>query len=106
MRRAFGVLSTLPSAIIRAKRWDIVSVEADRRLVARCRVTGPSAGPRVWIRATGSRPLAPTAMNHVWAYDFVFDTCADGRSLKCLTVVDEFTLVDVQAWATSASTTT
>ena len=37
------------------------------------------------------RPVAPTAMNHVWAYDFVFDTCADGRSLKCLTVVDEFT---------------
>ncbi len=36
--------------------------------------------------------LTPTAMNHVWAYDFVFDTCADGRrSLKCLTVVDEFT---------------
>ena len=38
-----------------------------------------------------TRPLAPTALNHVWAYDFVFDTCADGRSLKCLTVVDEFT---------------
>jgi putative transposase len=30
-------------------------------------------------------------INHVWAYDFVFDTCADGRNLKCLTVVDEFT---------------
>ena len=30
-------------------------------------------------------------MNHVWAYDFVFDTCADGRILKCLTVIDEFT---------------
>ena len=27
----------------------------------------------------------------MWAYDFVFDTCADGRTLKCLTVVDEFT---------------
>ena len=27
----------------------------------------------------------------MWAYDFVFDTCADGRALKCLTVVDEFT---------------
>ncbi len=27
----------------------------------------------------------------MWAYDFIFDTCADGRSLKCLTVVDEFT---------------
>ena len=30
-------------------------------------------------------------MNQVWAYDLVFDTCADGRSLKCLTVIDEFT---------------
>ena len=30
-------------------------------------------------------------MNHVWAYDFVFDTCANGRTLKCLTVIDEFT---------------
>jgi transposase InsO family protein len=30
-------------------------------------------------------------VNHVWAYDFVLDTCADGRILKCLTVIDEFT---------------
>ena len=37
------------------------------------------------------RPLPPTAVNHVWAYDFVFDTCADGRTLKCLTVIDELT---------------
>ena len=29
--------------------------------------------------------------NHVWAYDFVFDSCANGQQLKCLTVVDEFT---------------
>jgi len=27
----------------------------------------------------------------VWAYDFIFDTCADGRTVKCLTIVDEFT---------------
>jgi putative transposase len=27
----------------------------------------------------------------VWAYDFVFDTCANGQQLKCLTVVDEWT---------------
>ena len=27
----------------------------------------------------------------MWASDFVFDTGADGRSLKCLTIVDEFT---------------
>lgn len=29
--------------------------------------------------------------NHVWSYDFVFDRTADGRTLKCLTVEDEFT---------------
>jgi putative transposase len=27
----------------------------------------------------------------VWAYDFVFDTCANGQTLKCLTIIDEFT---------------
>ena len=29
--------------------------------------------------------------NHVWAVDFVFDACADGKQLKCLTVIDEWT---------------
>ena len=29
--------------------------------------------------------------NHVWSYDFVSDRVIDGRTLKCLTVVDEFT---------------
>jgi len=27
----------------------------------------------------------------VWCYDFVFDHCANGQQLKCLTVADEFT---------------
>ena len=35
--------------------------------------------------------MPASGANHVWAYDFVFDTCADGRTLKCLTVIDEFT---------------
>ena len=44
-------------------------------------------------RATGHRrrPYAPAARNSVWCYDFVFDACANGQQLKCLTVVDEFT---------------
>ena len=29
--------------------------------------------------------------NHVWAYDFVLDHTADGRKLRMLTVVDEYT---------------
>jgi putative transposase len=47
--------------------------------------------PRRRVASSRPRPVPPTAVNHVWAYDVVFDTCADGRALKCLTVVDEFT---------------
>jgi len=51
----------------------------------------PRRRPR---RSTGvSRPRALPALaaNHVWAYDFVYDACASGQQIKCLTVVDEFT---------------
>jgi len=37
------------------------------------------------------RPKEPEGKNHVWAWDFVHDSCANGQVLKCLTVVDEFT---------------
>lgn len=41
--------------------------------------------------------LVPRALypNHVWSYDFVFDATEDGRTLKFLTVVDEFTRIDL-----------
>jgi putative transposase len=35
--------------------------------------------------------LPATRANQVWAYDFVFDSCANGQQLKCLTVIDEYT---------------
>ena len=37
------------------------------------------------------RPLVPLYPNHVWAYDFMEDSCVNGRKLRILTVVDEFT---------------
>lgn len=37
------------------------------------------------------RSLVPTARNTVWSYDFVYDACANGQKLKCLTVIDEYT---------------
>lgn len=43
------------------------------------------------MAASRPRPLPPRAANHVWAYDFAFDSFANGQQLKCLTVVDEFT---------------
>ena len=35
--------------------------------------------------------IRPSRANEVWSMDFVFDRLADGRSLKCLTVVDDAT---------------
>jgi transposase InsO family protein len=35
--------------------------------------------------------IRPGAANEVWSVDFVFDRIASGRSLKCLTIVDDAT---------------
>jgi putative transposase len=53
------------------------------------------------------RWMSAIAPNGIWAYDFVFDACANGQKLKCLTVVDEFTreslAIDVGARLRSAN---
>ncbi len=51
----------------------------------------PRKRQRRRVATSRPRPLAPAAANSVWSYDFVFDACADGQQLKCLTVVDEYT---------------
>lgn len=37
------------------------------------------------------RPITPAHPNHVWAYDFMEDSCTHGRKLRILNIVDEFT---------------
>ena len=51
----------------------------------------PRRRPRKRTRSVGLRPVAPQQAGQVWAYDFVFDGCANGQKLKMLTVVDEWT---------------
>ena len=51
----------------------------------------PRRRPRRRVASSRPRPLPARGPNHVWAYDFVFDACANGQQLKCLTVIDEFT---------------
>ena len=50
----------------------------------------PRKRPRKRMATVRPRPQAPTGPNQVWSYDFVFDHCANGQKLKCLTVTDEF----------------
>jgi putative transposase len=51
----------------------------------------PRRRPRKRVAGIRPRPQAPCGPNQVWSYDFVFDHCANGQQLKCLTVTDEFT---------------
>ena len=61
-------------------------MSADRayRLWRQAGLQVPRRRPRRRIASGRPRPLSPTAANHVWAYDFVFDRCANGQQLKCL----------------------
>ena len=58
------------------------------RLWRSAKLQVPRKRPRRRAAAARPKPIAPTAANQVWAYDFVFDACANGRQLKCLTVID------------------
>ena len=62
---------------------------------------------RLWLNDGSCLRLRPCWQDHVWAYDFVADRTHDGRPLKILTVVDEYTreclAIDVERRADSMS---
>jgi putative transposase len=45
---------------------------------------------RLWLNDGSCVRLRPTHRNHVWSYDFVADRTHDGRPIKMLTVIDEY----------------
>jgi transposase InsO family protein len=45
----------------------------------------------LWLNDGSCVRLRPERPNHVWAYDFVEDRTRDGRKIRMLNVVDEFT---------------
>lgn len=72
---------------------DGMAMSADRayRLWRDAKLQVPRKRPRRRVATSRPRPTPPESQNHVWAIDFVFDCCADGRQIKCLTVIDEWT---------------
>ena len=69
----------------------VMSTDRTHRLWRQAGLQVPRRRPRRRVAVSRPRPLPAAGANHVWAYDFVFDTCANGQTLKCLTVVDEWT---------------
>lgn len=46
---------------------------------------------RLWLNDGSCIRLRPGWRNHVWSYDFVEDRTHDGRKIRMLTVIDEYT---------------
>lgn len=81
------------TALLRAQGWD-VNVKRVWRIWRREGLKVPMKQPkrgRLWLNDGSCIRLRPSWPNHVWAYDFVQDRTHDGRVIKMLTVIDEFT---------------
>jgi putative transposase len=78
-------------AIFLARDGHAMSFGRAHRLWCKARLQVPRKRPRKRIATGRPRPRAPVGANQVWSYDFVFDGCANGQQLKCLTVADEWT---------------
>ncbi len=77
--------------IFLARRGYEMSPDRTHRIWRLAELQVPRKRPRRRVAGSRPRPVPATAANHVWAYDFVFDACANGQQLKCLTVIDEHT---------------
>jgi putative transposase len=79
-------------AMLRRRGWPQVNVKRVRRLCAKHGLKLKRKARRKRRGRGGSSfPCVAEHANHVWTCDFVHDACANGRALKLLTVVDEFT---------------
>ena len=77
--------------IFLARKGHVMSADRAHRLWRLAGLQVPRRRPRRRVAAGRPRPLPASGPNQVWAYDFVFDACANDQVLKCLTVVDEYT---------------
>lgn len=69
--------------VVNHKRGERLYAEAKLQVRRRKRKKGPMGERQPLVR--------PERANEVWSMDFVFDRTADGRALKCLTIVDDAT---------------
>jgi len=81
------------SALLRIEGWRVNHKRVER-LWRQEGLKVPRRQPkrsRLWLNDGSCVRLRPLWPNHVWAYDFVHDRTHDGRPLRMLTIVDEFT---------------
>ena len=81
------------TALLRTEGWH-VNAKRVQRIWRREGLKVPQKQPkrgRLWLNEGSCIRLRSERPNHVWSYDFVLDRTDDGKALRMLTVIDEFT---------------
>ena len=81
------------TALLQARGWP-VGKDRVQRIWRREGLKVPQkqrARGRLWLNDGSCVRLRPERANHVWSYDFVRGQTHDGRSLRMLTLIDEYT---------------
>jgi len=81
------------TGLLREEGWR-VNAKRIERLWRREGLKVPARQPkrgRLWLNEASCVRLRAAYRNHIWAYDFVHERTHDGRALRLLTVVDEYT---------------
>ena len=81
------------TALLRHRGWSVNHKRVER-IWRREGLKVPSKQPkraRLWLNDGSCIRLRPERPNHVWAYDFVLVRTQDGRAVRLLTVIDEYT---------------
>ena len=77
-------------AILRQDGWD-VNMKRVHRVWKQEGLQQPRKKSRKRRTGNGHVPVQARRPNHVWCYDFIHDRCENGRNLRFLTLLDEFT---------------
>ena len=81
------------TALLRDAGWEVNHKRVERiwrREGLKVPARQPKRG-RLWLNDGSTIRLRPERRNHVWAYDFVHIRTRDGRPVRLLTVIDEYT---------------
>ena len=81
------------TALLKARGWPI-GKDRVQRIWRREGLKVPQkqrARARLWLNDGSCIRLRPERANHVWSYDFVSAMTHDGRTLRMLTLIDEYT---------------
>ena len=81
------------AALLRDAGWQVSDGRVER-LWKREGLKVPPKQPkkaRLWLNDGSCIRLRPEHENHVWSYDFMMDRTADGRAVRILNIIDEYT---------------